>query len=124
MSQDLKKEIALKAKSGAGVTRRTILMTAVAGLGTVIAKRSVEAAEESGLPVEISTDQRRIVSELGERSHFETPRRLVGNLLPSSVSHTPLQDLNGFITPSDLHYESHNSGTVVKIVLPVGNGRS
>ena len=110
MSQDTKKEIAGKAKSGGGVTRRTILTTAVASLGTVMAKRSAEGAEETGLPVKISTDELRIVSELGQRSPFETPRRLVGNLLPGSVSNTPLQDLNGFITPSDLHYESHNSG--------------
>ena len=110
MSQDLKKEIASKAKSGAGVTRRTILTTAVAGLGTVIAKRSVEAAEEPELAVEASADQRRIVSEVGQRSPFEDPRRLVENPLPASASYTPLQDLNGFITPADLHYESHSSG--------------
>jgi sulfane dehydrogenase subunit SoxC len=110
MSQDQENESAIKVESGAGVTRRTILTTAVAGLGAVIANRSVEATEESDLLVEMSTDERRIVSELGQRSPFETPRRLVGNLLPTSVSHTPLQDLNGFITPSDLHYESHNSG--------------
>jgi len=110
MSQDTKKEAADEARNGAGVTRRTILTTAVAGLGAVIAKRPVEAAEESELAVETSTDERRIVSELGQRSPFEKPRRLVEDPLPSSASYTPLQDLNGFITPSDLHYESHSSG--------------
>ncbi len=110
MSQDTKNEVTGKAKRGAGVTRRTVLTTAVAGLGAVIAKRPAEAAEEPELAVEASTDQRRIVSEVGRRSPFEKPRRLVDDPVPASASYTPLQDLNGFITPSDLHYESHSSG--------------
>lgn len=111
MSRNKAKDKAAKAVSEVGgVTRRTVLTTVAAGLGAAIAKGSAEAAEQSVLPAEISTAERRIVSEVGQRSPFETPRRLVGNLLPGSVSKTPLQDLNGFITPSDLHYESHNSG--------------
>ena len=111
MSKDSGNDSAGKATSEDGrVSRRTVLTTVAAGLSTVLVKGPVEAAEQSDLPAEISAGERRIVSELGQRSPFETPRRLTGNLLPSSVSHTPLQDLNGFITPSDLHYESHNSG--------------
>ena len=111
MSQDSGKDTAAKPEKGGGrVTRRTVLTTVAAGLGTVFAKKPLAAAEQSALTTEISIDERRIVSEVGQRSPFETPRRLVGNLLPGSVSKTPLQDLNGFITPSDLHYESHNSG--------------
>jgi sulfane dehydrogenase subunit SoxC len=111
MSKDSGNDTAPKATSEDGrVTRRTVLTTVAAGLGTALVKGPVEAAEQSSLPSEISADERRVVSELGQRSPFETPRRLVGDLLPSSFSHTPLQDLNGFITPSDLHYESHNSG--------------
>jgi len=110
MSKGTKNKVAGKAKKGAGVTRRTVLTTAVAGLGTVIAKRPAEAAEEPELAVGASNDQRRVASEAGQRSPFEKPHRLVEDSPPSSWSYTPLQDLNGFITPSDLHYESHSSG--------------
>lgn len=49
-------------------------------------------------------------SELGERSPFEKPRRLVSQPQPSGSSKTPLQDLSGIITPSDLHFERHHGG--------------
>jgi sulfane dehydrogenase subunit SoxC len=45
-------------------------------------------------------------SAIGERSPFEKPVRK-----PSDTSsRTPLQDLYGTITPSDLHYERHHAG--------------
>jgi sulfane dehydrogenase subunit SoxC len=46
-------------------------------------------------------------SELGQRSPFETPRRLP---IAGVISGTPLQDLHGMITPSDLHFERHHAG--------------
>lgn len=52
----------------------------------------------------------RIPSDLGTRSPFETPRRRVNRAAPSGESETPLQDLTGVITPSDLHYERHHGG--------------
>jgi len=46
-------------------------------------------------------------SPLGDRSPFEHPQRLV----PSTTSsRTPLDALNGIITPADLHYERHHAG--------------
>ena len=74
MSQGTKNEVAGKAKRGAGVTRRTVLATAVAGLGAVVSNRSAEAAEEPELAVEASNDQRRVASEVGQRSPFEKSR--------------------------------------------------
>ena len=48
-------------------------------------------------------------SELGQRSPFEQPRREnYGG--PTHFSKTPLQDLYGTITPSDLHFERHHGG--------------
>lgn len=47
-------------------------------------------------------------SELGQRSPFESPKRLVWQ--PGIVSETPHQDLHGTITPADLHYERHHGG--------------
>ena len=45
-------------------------------------------------------------SDIGARSQFEQPRRDPG----AASSRTPLQDLYGTITPSDLHFERHHAG--------------
>lgn len=45
-------------------------------------------------------------SDIGTRSQFEQPRRDPG----AASSRTPLQDLHGTITPSDLHFERHHAG--------------
>ena len=45
-------------------------------------------------------------SVLGARSAFESPERI----LFATASKTPLQDLHGTVTPSDLHYERHHAG--------------
>lgn len=45
----------------------------------------------------------------GERSPFEKQTRLVAN----ASSTTPLQDLQGIITPSALHFERHHNGVPV-----------
>jgi sulfane dehydrogenase subunit SoxC len=47
-------------------------------------------------------------SELGDRSPFEAPRRIVPP--GGRASMTPLDLLNGIITPSDLHYEILHGG--------------
>jgi sulfane dehydrogenase subunit SoxC len=48
-------------------------------------------------------------SPVGKRSAFEKPARK-----PSDISsRTPLQDMYGTITPSDLHYERHHAGVPV-----------
>ncbi|SDD44148.1 sulfane dehydrogenase subunit SoxC [Mucilaginibacter pineti] len=48
-------------------------------------------------------------STVGKRSLFEKPVRLTSD----TSSRTPLQDLYGTITPSDLHYERHHAGVPV-----------
>ena len=52
----------------------------------------------------------RPTSEVGTRAPGEQPRRLVRNQELSSSSRTPLQELNGIITPADLHFERHHAG--------------
>lgn len=52
----------------------------------------------------------RFVSELGQRAPGENPKRLIRAQVASSSSRTPLQDLYGTITPSDLHFERHHAG--------------
>jgi len=92
------------------LTRRTLLATAAAGLGAAIVKGDTATAQESATESKGGRDERRLVSDLGKRSPHEKPRRLVGRADPNSVSKTPLQDLDGIITPSDLHYERHHTG--------------
>src|SRR5438034_591224 len=49
------------------------------------------------------------LSDLGQRSPFERPRRIaVGSGQGSSLA--PLQDLVGIVTPADLHFERHHAG--------------
>jgi sulfane dehydrogenase subunit SoxC len=105
MGQDSQQDTNTAAKET--MTRRTLLATAAAGLGAVVVRGDAKAEAET---VMLDGDERRLVSDLGERSPHEKPRRLVGNVLPSSASKTPLQDLDGIITPSDLHYERHHTG--------------
>ena len=50
----------------------------------------------------------RLASEIGQRSWFEQPQRTVPGA--GIVSFTPLQDLEGIITPADLHFERHHAG--------------
>ena len=99
-------------------TRRRML-AALAGsagatlAGAVIAEEngSAEGALESPQVGEPSADPTRQpgmpASELGERSPFETLRRLP---VAGVISGTPLQDLHGMLTPSDLHFERHHAG--------------
>ena len=84
------------------LTRRAFLATAGATLGAM----GVSGAD---FPKELGAPPR----PYGERSPFEQSvvRFLPNTTTPaSSYSRTPLQDLFGIITPSDLHYEVHHSG--------------
>ncbi len=59
---------------------------------------------------ELTQTPGRFVSELGRRAAGEQPRRLIRSLELSSSSRTPLHELQGVITPSDLHFERHHGG--------------
>ena len=108
MGQDSQQDANSETVGKVTITRRTLLASAAAGFGTVMIRGDGNAAAATATSA--AGDDRRLVSDLGERSPYEKPRRLVGNVLPSSASKTPLQDLDGIITPSDLHYERHHSG--------------
>ena len=86
------------------VSRRTLLGGLAGAAGTVA------AAGVAGAQGEIPVDTTKIPGlgprEIGTRSTFEQPRR---DPSPTS-SRTPLQDLHGTITPSDLHFERHHGG--------------
>ena len=84
----------------AGLTRRAWL-GGVAGAVGGVASGAAQSPPEDTTKVR-GPDPR----ELGTRSSHERPRRD-----PSlTSSRTPLQDLHGTITPSDLHFERHHGG--------------
>jgi sulfane dehydrogenase subunit SoxC len=49
-------------------------------------------------------------SVLGQRAPGEQPRRRMGNPAVTSSSRTPIEELQGIITPADLHFERHHAG--------------
>jgi sulfane dehydrogenase subunit SoxC len=110
MAQDSQRDSDSSTPAKEKLTRRTLLATAAAGWGTAMIRGDAEAAAPAATSTGTSGDERWLVSDLGQRSPHEKPRRLVANVDPNSVSKTPLQDLDGIITPSDLHYERHHTG--------------
>ena len=91
-----------------GVTRRTLLTTTL-GAAALSLKPELVRAQEAP-PVDTTKRPGRLPNTLGARSPSENPKRTLN--LPTS-SRTPLQDLHGTITPSDLHYERHHAGVAV-----------
>ena len=103
-----------KHSSDTWISRRALLAGAagvVGAAGAAMVKHTPAMADEPG--AEGATGQTgsdptkvpgRPASPMGRRATSERPTRLVANS-PGGVSRTPLQDLDGIITPSDLHYE-------------------
>lgn len=102
--------------SSPAVSRRDLLAGAAGALAAgVVAQLPIgvaEAAEHAPKPV-VPPDSTKVQgtgpSAVGQRSAFEQPKREVY----STASGTPHQDLQGTITPSDLHYERHHGGVPV-----------
>lgn len=91
------------------MTRRHLLLGGAATAAVALVKSSFGKMVQTGIP-ETALDPTKQVGPLpgvlGTRSPFERPQRK-----PSlTSSQTPLQDLYGMITPSDLHFERHHAG--------------
>lgn len=93
---------------GSRISRRRLLAAGTAGLvGTVLpasagAAQTPDPTKVPGAPASL----------LGNRSTFERPAR-VPTSAANNATLTPLQDLDGIITPSDLHFERHHGGVPV-----------
>ncbi|MBN8734534.1 MAG: sulfite dehydrogenase [Acidobacteria bacterium] len=87
------------------IDRRGLL--AAAGLTAACSSGTKPAAEEE-MPSELGS----AVSAYGERSKFETTKRLVPDLKRPQIGSTttPLADTEGMITPASLHFERHHAG--------------
>ncbi len=113
------------------ITRRDLLAGAAGAVGGAVlaglpsiaggqqaAKKVAAAATAAAAPPApalppIPDDPTKVLgaptSAVGTRSRFATAARTpVGTV--TGVSYTPLQDLTGTITPSDLHFERHHGG--------------
>ena len=104
------------------LTRRDLIAGAVgtiggamlAGLPASLAGQQAAAAPQTAparpaVPADATKLQGGTTTPLGARSAFEAPSRAPYGETTGS-SNTPLQDLAGNITPSDLHFERHHAG--------------
>ncbi|MBS1240679.1 MAG: molybdopterin-binding protein [Gemmatimonadetes bacterium] len=105
------------AEASDGVTRRQLLTGAAALVGGAVlaglpgsaAGQGKEAPARPVAPPDPTKLQGAPTSAVGTRSPFVTPARTpTGQTVGNSL--TPLQDLTGTITPSDLHFERHHAG--------------
>lgn len=94
-------------KSNGKVTRRALL----AGTAGLVGSRMLPAqtSGENEVPEDPTKVQGRPASELGRRSRYERPKRTFFGS-SRTASNTPLQDLEGIVTPADLHFERHHGG--------------
>lgn len=107
-----------RSATGKSLTRRSLLAGAAGAIGAGVAAglplpRPVQGqnptASRRSVPADPSKVQGPPPSSVGQRSPFEQPTRSVY----SSSSGTPHQDLEGVITPSDLHFERHHGGVAM-----------
>lgn len=99
------------------LTRRELLAGAAGALGgAVLAGMSVPLeGQQAAAPVRpsVPADATKLpgapTSGLGARSPFESPTRDPAGEIAGG-SYTPLHELTGTITPSDLHFERHHAG--------------
>jgi sulfane dehydrogenase subunit SoxC len=91
-------------------SRRAVLAGVGGTVGVLALSRGAGAQPAPPAP-QVPEDPTRVQgqppSPLGSRSSFEAPRRLVTG---PTASRTPLDALDGIITPADLHYERHHAG--------------
>lgn len=102
-------------------TRREMIAGTATALGAAaVAKANTAGAQEGAaasgptvtVPADPTKQQGLPTSPVGARSPFVKPSRApFGETVGSSL--TPLQDLTGPITPSDLHFERHHAGIPV-----------
>jgi len=95
-----------------GITRRSLIAGAAAAAGSVLTA-GVLRGTEGEVPAQEAPDPTRVPGDrpqvIGSRSPHETPEKIVSSSI-GGVTRTPLQDLHGTITPSDLHFERHHHG--------------
>ena len=100
-------------KTTSSLSRRSWIAAASGGAASGLVLTRLDALQgfaQEPPPPDPTRLPGRFVSEIGSRAPGEQPRRLVRSLALSSSSRTPLHELEGIITPSDLHFERHHAG--------------
>ena len=92
------------------LSRRGLLKTGTAVVASSVTASALSTDTSKTVKNDTTKAIGELPSELGERSVFEQIGRGVGRREPSGFSTTPLEKLNGIITPSDLHFERHHAG--------------
>ena len=93
------------AKTSKGkLSRRALLATTAGAVGAKLLP-----AQDNGDKTDTTKVQGELAREVGERSPHEAPKRTFFSST-RTASNTPLQDLEGIITPADLHFERHHAG--------------
>ena len=94
------------------ISRRHVLAAGTAGVvgaALPLAGQSPDQAARAKVPADPTKVQGPLSTDVGQRSPFESPKRISFGARRTS-SQTPLQDLDGIITPADLHFERHHGG--------------
>lgn len=102
-----------------GLTRRALVAGAAGVVGGALLGALPTVGRSQGLPQPVTRrpaapiDPTKVTgaptSAVGARSPFETPaRNPIGETVGNSL--TPLHELTGTVTPSDLHFERHHAG--------------
>ncbi|HEX5817942.1 MAG TPA: sulfite dehydrogenase [Gemmatimonadales bacterium] len=99
------------------ISRRTAITTTAGAVGAALLARAGLAAQDTpaaapSAPPDATKLPGLPTSAVSGRSPFVHPERTPTGVL-SGPSFTPLQDLTGTITPSDLHFERHHGGAAV-----------
>jgi sulfane dehydrogenase subunit SoxC len=89
-------------------SRRWFLRALTAASGAVVAACRGSASDPAPQPSLLGGP----VTKYGQRSPFETSTRTLSTrtYLEEASSRTPLEDIEGMITPSSLHFERHHAG--------------
>ena len=92
------------------ITRRRALVAGTAGMvGATIGAAAGQTPDQAARAKDPTKVQGPLGTDVGARSPFERPKRMSrGDRRTSTL--TPLQDLDGIITPADLHFERHPAG--------------
>lgn len=91
------------------LSRRKLLLGGAMTAAVVLVRSAFGKMVQTGIPasaLDPTKVQGPLPGPVGTRSPFETPQRKFS----LTSSQTPLQDLFGTITPSDLHFERHHAG--------------
>jgi len=92
-------------------SRRVLLASIAGALGVHALQKAgfAQVPDHATVPPDPTKVPGAPLSEVGQRSRFERPRRIpIGGAQGSSLA--PLQDLCGIVTPADLHFERHHGG--------------